>query len=159
MQWLCSYQEHFGFRAARDFITSWGGKAQKSLWISPEFSPGDVWVPQTSNCECRYFLASLNLMLLMLPCSVSTGKGRDPICLERKIPKKCEQNPAVGQISGALPCLKQKNKRNCIKRRWRMLWPLISLPAQEWCGNQVGFAQKYQEVINNIYYSSVFFHW
>lgn len=51
-----------------------------------------------------------------------------------------------------------RNERNCIKRRWRMLCLPISLPSQEWCGNQVGFAQKNQVVINSIYYSSVFFH-
>lgn len=31
-----------------------------------------------------------------------------------------------------------------------MSFPPISLRSQEWCGNKVGFAQKYQEVMNNV---------
>lgn len=40
-----------------------------------------------------------------------------------------------------------------------MLFPPISLPSQERRGSKVGFAQKYQEVINNMsVFLSVFFH-
>lgn len=52
----------------------------------------------------------------------------------------------------------KRNERNCMKGRWRILRSPVSLPSQEWCGNQIRIAQKYQGVINNIYYSSVFFH-
>lgn len=52
-----------------------------------------------------------------------------------------------------------KGKKEIVSREGEGCCVLqFPLSSQERCGNQVGFTQKYQEVIINIYYSSEFFH-
>lgn len=79
-------------------------------------------------------------------------------CVEQDAEGRANRHPLLF-VAVVITSYPSKGRRDCIKRRPRMLFPPISLPSQERRGSKVGFAQKYQEVINNMsVFLSVFFH-